>query len=169
MFCLRIVSFIYILALLNQVIVNSFSFLQTQNLDLINFIMHISVEKLYFIFNVIRMLPMNKQFCKVNKNNNQSIIQSKNDLFSRANNYVEMWRYTWTREGRPMPENAEMADFNRVLLIKNARLEDQGNYVCHVKRGNKARDSKMIALRLEGNNRALHQYLLCLKQFNVRP
>lgn len=98
---------------------------------------------------------MNKQFCKVNKNNNQSIIQSKNDLFSRANNYVEMWRYTWTREGRPMPENAEMADFNRVLLIKNARLEDQGNYVCHVKRGNKARDSKMIALRLEGNHRAL--------------
>lgn len=115
------------------------------------------------------MLPMNKQFCKVNKNNNQSIIQSKNDLFSRANNYVEMWRYTWTREGRPMPENAEMADFNRVLLIKNARLEDQGNYVCHVKRGNKARDSKMIALRLEGNHRALHQYLLCVKQFNVRP
>lgn len=115
------------------------------------------------------MLPMNKQFCKVNKNNNQSIIQSKNDLFSRANNYVEMWRYTWTREGRPMPENAEMADFNRVLLIKNARLEDQGNYVCHVKRGNKARDSKMIALRLEGNHSALHQYPLCLKQFNVRP
>lgn len=69
--------------------------------------------------------------------------------YGSANNYVEMWRYTWTREGRPMPENAEMADFNRVLLIKNARLEDQGNYVCHVKRGNKARDSKMIALRLE--------------------
>lgn len=49
-----------------------------------------------------------------------------------------------------MPENAEMSDFNRVLIIKNARLEDQGNYVCHVKRGNKARDSKTIALRLEG-------------------
>lgn len=38
------------LALLNLVIINSFSLLQTQNLDLINFIMHISVEKLYFIF-----------------------------------------------------------------------------------------------------------------------
>ena len=49
-----------------------------------------------------------------------------------------------------MPENAEMSDFNRVLIIKNARLEDQGNYVCHVQRGNKARDSKTIALRLEG-------------------
>ncbi|XP_022336470.2 contactin-like [Crassostrea virginica] len=71
--------------------------------------------------------------------------------YGTANNYVQMWRYTWTREGKPMPENAEMSDFNRVLIIKNARLEDQGNYVCHVKRGNKARDSKMIALRLEAS------------------
>lgn len=66
-----------------------------------------------------------------------------------------------------MPENAEMDDFNRVLLIKNARLEDQGNYVCHVKRGNKARDSKIIALRLEGNYRALLLYLLCIRKFEV--
>lgn len=54
-----------------------------------------------------------------------------------------------------MPENSEMSDFNRVLTIKNARLEDQGNYICHVKRGNKARDSKTIALRLEGNMKCL--------------
>lgn len=66
-----------------------------------------------------------------------------------------------------MPENAEMDDFNRVLLIKNARLEDQGNYVCHVKRGNKARDSKIIALRLEGNYRALLRYLLRIIKFEV--
>lgn len=66
-----------------------------------------------------------------------------------------MWRYSWSREGKPMPENSEMSDFNRVLTIKNARLEDQGNYICHVKRGNKARDSKTIALRLEGNMKCL--------------
>lgn len=60
-----------------------------------------------------------------------------------------MWKYSWSRSGKPIPENSEITDFNRVLTIRNARLEDQGVYTCHVKRGSVG-DSKSYTLQLEG-------------------
>ncbi|XP_060078104.1 contactin-like [Ylistrum balloti] len=69
--------------------------------------------------------------------------------YGSAQNYMDMWHYSWSREGQPMPETAKYENFYRVLIIQNARLEDQGNYTCLVRRGNKAADSKTLYLRLE--------------------
>ncbi|OWF40587.1 contactin-like [Mizuhopecten yessoensis] len=69
--------------------------------------------------------------------------------YGSAQNYIDMWYYSWSRDGQPMPETARFENFHRILVIMNARLEDQGNYTCLVRRGNKAADSKTLYLRLE--------------------
>ena len=58
--------------------------------------------------------------------------------------------YFWTRQGLPMPPGAVMEDHNRVLLIPNAKVEDSGNYTCHVTRQNIQNDQKSFYLSVEG-------------------
>lgn len=36
------------------------------------------------------------------------------------------------RKGAPLPKNARMENFNRVLIIPSIRMEDQGEYVCRI-------------------------------------
>ena len=49
-----------------------------------------------------------------------------------------------------MPASAVMEDSNRVLIIRNAQLEDSGVYTCSVERSTTARDSRSIHLSLGG-------------------
>ena len=60
-------------------------------------------------------------------------------------------RYSWSREdGRPFAKGTKFEDLNRVLTIKNAGLDAEGNYICtaHGKGGIK---HKTISLAMEGN------------------
>ncbi|OWF48663.1 contactin-like isoform X2 [Mizuhopecten yessoensis] len=41
--------------------------------------------------------------------------------------------YSWTRKNKPMPSRARATDLNRVLVIENVQLEDEGTYECLVK------------------------------------
>ena len=49
-----------------------------------------------------------------------------------------------------MPTGVKFSDFNRVMTIENAKLQDQGIYTCVVRRGSKASARKDFDLRLEG-------------------
>ncbi|XP_071155484.1 contactin-like [Mytilus edulis] len=57
--------------------------------------------------------------------------------------------YFWTRNGLPMPPDAYMEDHNRVLVIPIAKVEDSGNYTCHVTRQNVLGDFKHFYLSIE--------------------
>ncbi|GFN93320.1 contactin [Plakobranchus ocellatus] len=57
------------------------------------------------------------------------------------------FHYSWTREGAMLPKHSELSDHNRVLVIREARLEDQGVYTCHVQRESIA-DHKAVDLKL---------------------
>ncbi|XP_060075938.1 contactin-like [Ylistrum balloti] len=41
--------------------------------------------------------------------------------------------YTWSRKNKPMSSRARATDLNRVLIIENVQLEDEGTYECLVK------------------------------------
>ncbi|KAK3105798.1 hypothetical protein FSP39_005948 [Pinctada imbricata] len=69
--------------------------------------------------------------------------------YGSAENYEQMWSYSWIRKGKPMPTTVKFSDFNRVMTIQNAKLEDQGTYTCIVRRGNQASDTKDYVLSLE--------------------
>ncbi|KAK6181653.1 hypothetical protein SNE40_009468 [Patella caerulea] len=56
--------------------------------------------------------------------------------------------YTWSRKDKPIPPRTKFSDHNRVIIIEDAQLEDQGTYTCVVKRGHSASDTKSITLRL---------------------
>ncbi|XP_059169995.1 contactin-like [Physella acuta] len=56
--------------------------------------------------------------------------------------------YKWTREDNPMPSRAQTMDSNRVLVIYQAQLEDNGIYRCTVSRGASASDTKTLQLTL---------------------
>ncbi|KAK6620391.1 hypothetical protein RUM44_006792 [Polyplax serrata] len=38
--------------------------------------------------------------------------------------------YNWTRKGAPLPRGTVLTNFNRVLILPQASVEDQGEYVC---------------------------------------
>lgn len=38
--------------------------------------------------------------------------------------------YNWTRRGAPLPKGAIFTNFNRVLILPEASVEDQGEYIC---------------------------------------
>lgn len=40
--------------------------------------------------------------------------------------------YNWTRRGSVLPKQAQFQSYNRVLIIPNVQVEDQGEYVCRV-------------------------------------
>ena len=57
--------------------------------------------------------------------------------------------YSWHREdGREFEPGTVMDDLNRVLIIKSAELEAEGNYVCTVN-GRAGVESKIISLTIE--------------------
>ncbi|XP_053378888.1 contactin-like isoform X2 [Mercenaria mercenaria] len=58
--------------------------------------------------------------------------------------------YSWKREdGRPFVPGTTLSDLNRVLTIKNAPLEADGNYICTCRRDTGAHESKVITLSME--------------------
>ncbi|KAK7478536.1 hypothetical protein BaRGS_00030208 [Batillaria attramentaria] len=63
--------------------------------------------------------------------------------------------YSWRREGLPIPASAIFEDHNRVMIIRNAQLEDSGTYTCDVMRSSNARDTRSIYLSL-----AAHPYFV---------
>ncbi|KAL3860642.1 hypothetical protein ACJMK2_010738, partial [Sinanodonta woodiana] len=42
--------------------------------------------------------------------------------------------YRWTRSDATLPQGYRLSDSNRILTIPNAKMEDEGNYTCHVHR-----------------------------------
>ncbi|XP_060843865.1 contactin [Rhopalosiphum padi] len=40
--------------------------------------------------------------------------------------------YNWTRKGSPLPKGSYLTSYNRVLIIPEVQVEDQGEYNCHV-------------------------------------
>lgn len=38
--------------------------------------------------------------------------------------------YNWTRRGAPLPRTAITTNYNRVLILPHAAVEDQGEYIC---------------------------------------
>ncbi|XP_017779518.1 PREDICTED: contactin-like [Nicrophorus vespilloides] len=40
--------------------------------------------------------------------------------------------YNWTRKGGNLPRNSYLSSYNRVLVIRNVQVEDEGEYVCRV-------------------------------------
>lgn len=38
--------------------------------------------------------------------------------------------YNWTRKGNPFPRNAYFTSYNRVLIIPEVHIEDEGEYIC---------------------------------------
>lgn len=38
--------------------------------------------------------------------------------------------YNWTRKGAGLPRSAVFSNYNRVLVLPNVQVEDQGEYVC---------------------------------------
>ncbi|XP_067685752.1 contactin-like [Haliotis asinina] len=61
--------------------------------------------------------------------------------------------YSWTRgdgvTNLGLPHNSHLEDHNRVLMIDDARVEDGGNYTCHVNRGATAADTKSFYVNIE--------------------
>lgn len=56
--------------------------------------------------------------------------------------------YNWTRKSGDLPRHAYTLNYNRVLIIPNATLNDNGEYVCHVHNDRKALE-KSINLNLQ--------------------
>ncbi|PVD35862.1 hypothetical protein C0Q70_02831 [Pomacea canaliculata] len=56
--------------------------------------------------------------------------------------------YSWQRVGLPIPDSAVLQDHNRVLIIRNAQLEDAGTYTCTVTRTSSAKDTRSVYLSL---------------------
>ncbi|XP_046576744.1 contactin-like [Haliotis rubra] len=61
--------------------------------------------------------------------------------------------YSWTRgdgvTNLGLPHNSHLEDHNRVLMIDDVRVEDGGNYTCHVNRGATAADTKSFFVNIE--------------------
>ncbi|XP_074644634.1 contactin-like isoform X2 [Tubulanus polymorphus] len=57
--------------------------------------------------------------------------------------------YRWNRKGG-LPPTARLSDHNRVLIIPNAKLKDQGRYTCTVTRETReGKDEKPLELKLQ--------------------
>nr|KAG5693211.1 hypothetical protein BaRGS_034470 [Batillaria attramentaria] len=52
--------------------------------------------------------------------------------FSEVTSSTTPFYYSWRREGLPIPASAIFEDHNRVMIIRNAQLEDSGTYTCDV-------------------------------------
>ncbi|XP_048236544.1 contactin-5-like [Haliotis rufescens] len=56
--------------------------------------------------------------------------------------------YSWEWNGGAPPSGSRMENLNRVLIIKDAKLEHSGNYTCLVRRGSDASDTKSLHLSI---------------------
>lgn len=56
--------------------------------------------------------------------------------------------YNWTRTSGGLPRQAYQINYNRVLIIPNATLNDNGEYRCTIKNDRKALD-KSIHLNIQ--------------------
>ncbi|XP_039297800.1 contactin [Nilaparvata lugens] len=56
--------------------------------------------------------------------------------------------YNWTRKGAPLPRNAVLSNYNRVLTLPHVQVEDQGEYVCRVY-NDRAADEKSVVLSIK--------------------
>lgn len=60
--------------------------------------------------------------------------------------------YNWTRKGSPLPRNAYSINYNRILIIPNVKVEDQGEYVCRAYNDRSALESSVtISIQAEPN------------------
>lgn len=57
--------------------------------------------------------------------------------------------YNWTRRGANLPRQAVLASYNRVLLIPNVQVEDQGEYVCRAT-NDRASIENSVILSIQG-------------------
>lgn len=60
--------------------------------------------------------------------------------------------YNWTRRGANLPRQAVLASYNRVLLIPNVQVEDQGEYVCRAT-NDRASIENSVILSIQGRPR----------------
>lgn len=76
-------------------------------------------------------------------------------------NFSPVPSYNWTRKGYPLPKGSTLSNYNRVLIIPEVQVEDQGEYVCHVFND---RDSKQktVSLTIQGDN-IIYTLNTCIK------
>lgn len=65
--------------------------------------------------------------------------------------------YNWTRRGAILPRQAVMMAYNRVLLLSNVQVEDQGEYVCRAT-NERASIVNSVVLSIQGTL----QLLICI-------
>lgn len=58
--------------------------------------------------------------------------------------------YNWTRKGSPLPKGAYLTSYNRVLVIPEVQVEDQGEYNCHVFNDRDSKE-KSVTLTIQGD------------------
>lgn len=69
--------------------------------------------------------------------------------------------YNWTREGAPLPRGSVLSNYNRVLTIRNVRVEDQGEYTCHAANNRlSTKDSVTLSIQGRYNNKVTQSKLL---------
>ncbi|XP_025829331.1 contactin-like [Agrilus planipennis] len=60
--------------------------------------------------------------------------------------------YNWTRKGGSLPRNSFLTSFNRVLVIPNVQVEDQGEYVCRATNDRSSLENNiMLSIQAEPN------------------
>lgn len=60
--------------------------------------------------------------------------------------------YNWTRRGSHLPKNAYGLNYNRVLVIPDVKVEDQGEYLCRASNDRSALESSVtISIQAEPN------------------
>ncbi|KAL0268356.1 UNVERIFIED_CONTAM: hypothetical protein PYX00_010329 [Menopon gallinae] len=60
--------------------------------------------------------------------------------------------YTWSRKGAPLPKGAVTTNYNRVLILPQVSVEDQGEYVCRAFNDRAAlENSVMVSIQAEPN------------------
>lgn len=52
--------------------------------------------------------------------------------------------YNWTRRAGGLPRNAYQTNFNRVLVLPNATLNDNGEYVCTARNDRKTLQKSVV-------------------------
>ncbi|KAJ8307147.1 hypothetical protein KUTeg_015231 [Tegillarca granosa] len=57
-------------------------------------------------------------------------------------------KYSWRREGKPIPARAKFSDLDRVITIDNVDIDDEGTYTCHVGRLDGSFDEKSYTLSI---------------------
>lgn len=66
--------------------------------------------------------------------------------------------YNWTRKDLPLPKGSYLTNFNRVLIIPQVQIEDQGEYNCRVVNDRDSKD-KSVTLTVQGK---IHIKVICI-------